>query len=226
MKISFSFLFTILILIFAIMFLGSCSRSTVVDPGTSGSQNTYIGKWYCEQAMMAVEIKPDGTFEYYGLVPDDFVYGEDATIGDYTVEGNKVSLVLDDLAMDLIYNTEMDILTIDGTTATFNRIEQLPAKLPTPTPEQFKGAWYCEDSLSVLVLNTDNTFDSYAIKAGYYSYTSTAKGAYEIKGSAVSTNFNGEAYIDLYYNPNKDNITTIYGQTFVRVEKLPEEHPL
>lgn len=230
MKLSFSFFLTILILIFALLFFGSCKKP---EAGTNGTENgalqgTHLGQWYCEQAMMALEIKSDNTFVYYGLVPDDYVYGEDSTVGGYTLTDNKISLVLDDLALDLVYDAEKDILTIDGSTATFTRVDQLPAKLPTPDPSTFKGVWYSEDSLSVLHIKDDNTFDSYAIKAGYYSYTSMATGSYEINESTISTKFGEEEYIALYYNPNKDNISTIYGQLYVRAEnnKCPEQHPV
>ena len=230
MKFNFSFLLTILILIFALLFFGSCKKpdGNANSTGNSQQQSTYLGKWYCEQAMMAIEIKNDGTFEYYGLVPDDYVYGEESTLGDYTVTENKVSLVLDDLALDLVYDAEKDVLTIDGASATFTRVDLLPEKLPTPTPDQIKGVWYCEDSLSVLDLRSDNSFDSYAIKAGYYTYSALATGSYEINEATISTKFGEEPYTALYYNPNKDNISNIYGQLYVRAEnnKLPEKHPV
>lgn len=227
------FLWIPLLLAMALLF-SSCSNLFKRESETTGTNATAIptqdilGKWYCADAGVVIELKDDHTFDYYGLVADDYAYALPITQGSFILSDVTVTLPLEgDFDLKIIYDAANDVFGVDGLELSFSRVDILPAKLGTADPAKFKGIWYSEDSQRVYDLHEDGTVDVYSIKAGYYTYDLTESATYTISDSIIKIKFEGsENVTELIYNNNKNSLSNTYNILFARVEKLPTEHPV
>lgn len=215
------------------LLLCSCTNLFQRESATTGTEeesvapNTLLGKWYCADVYAVIELKEDLSFDYYGLVTDDYAYAFDVTVGKYTLSGNTVTLPLEeDFEVQITYNQESDSFAIDGADATFSRVELLPQKLPTADPQKFKGIWYHEFSKRVYDLHEDGTVDTYAIQAGYYSYSATESATYTVKDATIEILYEGsDTPVQMIYNASKNSLADIVGNIYTRVNELPQKHP-